>query len=319
MRALVLFALGAGCVNGFSGSSLEIDFSSSTVPLGSPYGAMPGDLPSDQRFVLYAFQNGTDSQGNPVGRLFDVATFEIRHIVDLASPCFIDVGPHVPHPGLHVSQYKSVILADNGYNPLCADPTSCLANPPAGATMQQMIDAATAVQRDIDVQALAGDAGIKVVVSASASRYGTVATSCSGPADQIPPPTCTDAASNALRLQLCQAAWSADTNLYEGTDRVLTVPLNGTTYGDVDGINPVALNAIGGAGLYVNDTLDNFDGFAIYQQTNAGMPPGTLVLFGTPTAPTRGVIHVHFTNPANPLLFADMGIFSDLGNDNVQF
>jgi len=322
MRALPAFALSlsAACVNGFSGSNLEIDFASTTQVLASPYVPDPNDLPSDQHFTLYAFQNGHDEAGDPVGFLFAVQAFELRHIVDLGSPCFIDVGDHVPHPGLHVSQYKNVILADNGYTVPCDSPAACLANPPPGATMQQMVDAATAVQRDLDVQALAGDMGIKVVVSATTTRYGAVATDCNGPEDQIPPPTCTDDASNARRLALCQATWQSDPDLFEGTDRVLTQPLNGTTYGTVDGINPISLSAVGGAGFYVNDVLDNNSGYAIYQETNGGPTPGQLILYGVPTMPTRGVFHVHMTNPDSPgAATADMAIFADLGDDNVQF
>jgi hypothetical protein len=313
MRALAPIAFCAGCVNGFSCSNLEIDFTSATPIVASAYAPRPGELPPGTHFALYAFQNGTDSQGNPVGRLFAVATFELHHIVDLASPCFIDVGAHVPHPGLHVSQFKTVILADNGYT------SGDISKPPPGATQQQMIAAATAVQRDTNVQLLAGDMGIRVVTSPSTTRYPTVAATCTVAAGQIPPPSCTDDASNALRLQLCQDTWASDPNLFEGTDRVLTQPLDGTTYGTVDGLNPVNQAPVGGAGIYVNDVLAGFDGYAIYLQSTGVPSPGTLLLFGTPTMPTRGVTHVHLTDPADATLTANMAIFANLGDNNVQF
>jgi hypothetical protein len=314
MRALfIATAFGAGCVNGFSGSNLEIDFTTATQAVASAYAPRAGDLPAGTQFTLYAFQNGTDSQGNPVGRLFAASTFELHHIIDLGSPCFIDVGAHVPHPGLHVTQYAKVILADNGYT------SGDISMPPPGATQQQMIEAGTAVQRGIDIQLLAGDMGIKVVTSASGTHYAQVGASCGGTGSTIPPPSCTDDASNALRLSLCQQTWSGDAELFEGTDRVLVQPLNGTTYGPVDGLNPITQSAVGGAGLYVNDNLDGFDGFAIYTLSPGEKSPGTLRLFGSPTMPTRGVIHVHMTDPADATLTADMAIFANLGDNNVQF
>lgn len=333
MRALRLsLAVGlAGCVNGFTGSNVQIDFSPAT-PAQAPAGATPKstELPTNIHFLLYAFQNGSDASGNPVGRLFEVRRFEIHKIVDPTSPCFIDVGPHVPHPGLHVSQYAKVIGADNGIDP------NNLANPPPGATPQQQIDVATAVQRMANVTALAGDSGMKAVTSASQATYPAVAADCAGAPDQLPPPTCTDDAANARRLALCQAAWRADPNLWEGTDRVLTAPLGGTTFGMVDGLNPVNLGPVGGAQLFVDDALVGFDGYAVYWQFDDtdgdGQPDypasfpvaqrstaGQLLVFGTPTMPTRGVTHVHLKSPSSPLVVADMAIFAGLGDDNTQF
>ena len=56
------------------------------------------------------------------------------------SPCFIDVGEHVPHPGLHVSQYAKVIGMDVGIPDFT--------NPPANATQEAKVTAATADQRE---------------------------------------------------------------------------------------------------------------------------------------------------------------------------
>jgi hypothetical protein len=261
---------------------------------------------SADHLTLYAYQ--TDPQ---VGRLFELQRFEIHKIVDLTSPCFIDVGDHVPHPGLHVSQYAAVIGQDVGIPDL--------ANPPATATDAAKTAAATAVQRQTDVALLAGAGGIKAVTSASTSTYGAVGAACSD-ATGIPPPQCTDAVSNQRRLAACQAAWAADPDYYEGTDRILTSPLNGTAHGNVDGTNPINLAPVGGAQFFIDEVLDGFDGYALYEQTDAQTTPGgTLMLFGAPTTPTRGVIHVHMTNPAAPTLFADLAIFSNVGQDDVSF
>jgi hypothetical protein len=267
-----------------------------------------GELPANSHFSLYGIQEiaGED-------HLFELQRFEVHRLVDLTSPCFIDVGDHVPHPGLHVSMYASKIAEDTGI----AD----IANPPPTATEQQRIELATAMQRMKDVQSIASGPPIpiNVVTSASTSVYPAVAADCNGPADQIPPPACMDDASNQRRLALCQAAWKADPNLFEGTDRVLTAPLNGITHGMVDGVNPVNMAPVGGAQLFVDNALDNVDAFAIYFQVDGVDTPGTQLFSGRPTMPTRGVLHVHLVSPLNPALTAEMAVFVDLGQDDVQF
>jgi hypothetical protein len=173
------------------------------------------------------------------------------------------------------------------------------------------------------------------VTSASVTTYPAVAADCNGPDGKIPPPTCTDETSNARRLAACQDIWHGDPLLFEGTDRVLTAPLNGTTHGFVDGQNPINLSLVGGAQFYVTTALGGTDAYAVYWQfddaNGDGMPDvpdpsppgttalGTLVFFGHPQMITRGVEHVHLTSPLSPILTAEMAIFVDLGDDNVQF
>jgi len=268
---------------------------------------MAGELPANSHFSLYGIQQSAGED-----HLFELERFEVHRLVDLTSPCFIDVGEHVPHPGLHVSMYASKIAEDTGI----AD----IANPPPTATEQQKIELATALQRMKDVQLIASGPPIpiNVVTSASTSVYPPVAADCNGPADQLPPPTCMDDASNQRRLALCQVAWK-DPNLFEGTDRVLTAPLGGITHGMVDGVNPINMAPVGGAQFFVDEALDNIDAFAVYTQADGVDTPGTQLLFGRPTMPTRGVLHVHLVSPINPALTAEMAVFVDLGQDDVHF
>ena len=303
--ALVTLAL-AGCIDGFHGSNVQVDFAPGT-PVEADVGATPGagEIPANAHFTLYAVSGDAT-----VGRLFELQRFEIHHLVDLTSPCFIDVGPHVPHPGLHVSQYAKVIEQDTGI----PDPT----NPPPGASSASETEAATALQRQMNVALLAGAGGLDVVTSASTATYPAVAADCSG-GPGIPPPTCTDEKSNQRRLAACQAAWHADPGYFEGTDRDLTSPLAGTTYGMVDGLNPVNLAPVGGAQFFVDSELAGFDAFAIYWQADGMDDPGTLLFYGTPTMPTRGVVHVHMTSPGTPGLTADLAIFANVDQDSVHF
>ena len=304
---LVSALVGGGCVDGFAGSNVQIELSPATPAQASP-GTTPraDQLPANAHYKLFAIQDGGDRQF-----LFEVQRFEVHTIVDVASPCFIDVGAHVPHQGLHVSEFARRIALDTGIPDF--------RNPPPEATEQQRIDAATAAQRMLNIASLAGDNGIKVVSSASESTYPGVAADCDGAEELIPPPRCSDDASNARRLERCQVAWAADPSLWEGTDRVLTAPLAGTTFGFVDGMNPVNLAPVGGAQFFVEEDLTSMDAFALYWQLDGETAPGDLVLYGTPTRPTRGVTRVHMTSPSSPLFTADLAIFNDLGDDEVHF
>ncbi|HUJ59203.1 MAG TPA: hypothetical protein VLX92_11945 [Kofleriaceae bacterium] len=311
-RTAALFVVAAsGCIDSFQGSNVQFDFSPA-MPVEASVGATPGagEVPANVHFTFYALEDGLDAQGNPVGRMFAVQDFEIHHIVDLASPCFIDVGSHVPYPGLHVSQYLTMVQEATGI--------SDVANPPPTATTAQEEEVATAIQRDTDVKLLGGPTGIKVVSSASDGTYGPVAADCVD-GSKIPPPTCTDPDSNKRRLEMCQAAWKADPSYFEGTDRVLTAPLDGVTHGMVDGMNPVNLAPVGGAQFYVTAELAGFSSFAIFQQTDDTDGPGTLLMYGTATMNTLGVQHVHMTSPASPALTAEVAIFGDLSDDDPTF
>ena len=267
--------------------------------------------PDGTHYSVYAFE---DDPMN--GRIFQLQQFEIHTLVQFDSPCFIDVGEHVEHPGLHVSQYAKVIGMDVGI----PDYT----NPPPNATEADKITAATAAQRELKAQLIGGLVPgflpIKSVTSASTAVYPAVGADCSD-ATGIPPPDCIDAVSNERRLAACQAFWTDHKDYYEGTDRILTSPLNGTAYGNVDGKNPTNMAPVGGAGFYMDEVLDGFDSYAVYQQMDgaAANDPGTQILVGgNPTMETRGVVRVHMTDPTGSLS-ADMAIFSDLGEDNVSF
>jgi hypothetical protein len=303
--------LAAGCVQPFQGSNVQFDFSP-TMLVQASAGAMPGsgELPHDVHFTFYAIEDGDNGSGSAVESMFAVTQFEVHRIVDLTSPCFIDVGAHVPYPGLHVSQYANVIEQATGItNP---------AAPPAGTTQAEEVEVATAIQRMTDIGLLEGPTGIKVVTSTSSASYPPLATNCTDESG-IPPPTCTDSASNARRLAMCQAMWKANPDYYEGTDRVLTAPLNGTDDGDVDGLDPINDAPVGGAQFFANTELAGVDAYAVYWQVD-GMPdPGNLLLYGTPTMPTQGVYHVAMTSPTTPGITAAVAIFANLDANNSSF
>ena len=169
----------------------------------------------------------------------------------------------------------------------------------------------------LNINALGGGTGIRVVTSHSTGAYPMVATDCESAG--IPPAMCVDPDANARRLAACQAAWAADSSLWEGTDRILTAPLAGTTFGLVNGNNPINLAPVGGAQLFVDEDLTGMDAFAIYWQLDDNDGLGNLLLYGTPHMPTRGVMHVELTSLTNPALTAELAIFPGLGHDDVNF
>lgn len=306
-QTVVVAATLVGCVDGFRGSNIQIDLPQ-TTPRQASFGTQPspGQLPANAYFSLYGIVDAANGSN-----LFELQRFEIHPIVDVNSPCFIDVGEHVPYPGIHVSQFGARVAADTGIDDVSM--------PPADATEQEKIDAATALQRMGNIAALGGAMGIKVVTSATTGTYPDVAPDCTHVDGMIPPPTCADRDSNAQRLALCTAAWDADTALWEGTDRVLTSPLNGTTFGMVDGRNPVNLAPVGGAQWFVDEDVSGMNAFAIYWQMDGVDGLGNLLLYGTPTVTTRGVRHVELVSPINPTFTAELVIFPDLDDDSVHF
>ena len=296
----------AGCVESFRGSNVQIDLSPAMPVQASP-GVVPGpgELPSNIHFRLYAIDETDETD-----QLFEIQRFEIHKIVDTRSPCFIDATSNVEYPGLHVTEFSNMVAADTGIT----DPSM----PPPGASEDDQIAAATAQQRMANVAALGGAAGIKVVASASEADYPIVNATCEGAG--IPPANCTDPEHNARRLAQCQAFWDANPDYFEGTDRVLTAPLNGTTFGMVVGVNPVSPAPIGGAQFFTDEALAEIDQYAIYYQTDGVDEPGTLLLSGRPVTVTRGVQHVELSSPPFPnLVSAQMAVFVDLGEDDVHF
>jgi len=320
-----------GCVDGFKGSNIQIDLRNKTAtstefPVQAGFGqaVAPGVLAQNTHFTLYGLPD-TSMQGN----LVELTRFEVHRLVDLSSPCFIDVADEasdrVPYPGIHVTKYGEKVGEANGF----VAPYT-LANPPPDATDRQKIEAATAEQRmenivklSIDIPDAAGKVGVRAVTTASAMLYPQVAADCNGPADEIPPPTCDDEASNQRRLSLCQASWASDPNLWEGTDRVLTQPLAGITRGMADGVNPVNAAPVDGASFFIDDPLTLYKGFAINSQTDNVEGPGTRIVTSVAiNVVTRGVTRVTLAGAAPgggaPIVVL-MSMFTDLSNDSVHF
>lgn len=331
--------LGASaCVTPFSGSDVQIDFTHqvcsqtscpSWVPVIGNAAPGPEQPPANTYYILYAVTTKTDDTGNVVANyLFDVQHFEIRNLIDISSPCFIDL-EDAPFPGLHVTEFANKVMEQTGIS----DPM----NPPASATAGQITDVLDALRRVSFLQPLQG--GVQAVVDVSEVNYGPSETRCieddaSTDTSKFPPPKCTGDRSNANRLALCRAFWKDNPSFYEGSDTVFAVPLNGFVRGFVEGSNPKNGGFIGGTDFSNPTVLEADSYFVAYQFKDLdhdGMPDfptgtpdddkkdGHLMLTGRPVHAARGVINALLVDPADGSYTAQMAIFPDLADDGTHF
>lgn len=333
LRLVVIAAcLGAvvGCVEPYGGSNVQITFSIATPTAAAP-GATPEENqpPANTHLVLFAADyqyqvddNGDevlDGDGEPIveeAYVFRIKEFEIVPLIDTSSPCFIDL-EDARFPGVHVTSFLDRLQQETGItDPFAADQDE-----------GDVIDVLTAERRMELLPNLSTD--LKTVTAHSSYSYPPMASGCGGDPSMIPPPQCFDDASNALRLELCQAAWAeAGTDFYEGSDKVFSLPLNGQFYGMVEGANPVNDAPVGGSGFFVDTNLVGMDSLWINWDYDDPAddpngvdrsPTGYHFMRGSPEQYARGVINATLVNYNDSGIGADVAIFPDLANDDVHF
>lgn len=342
--ALVCALLASACVDEFDGANIQIDFGPFMPPQARTGVGTPGLIfPASSHYRLYGIRATKDGNGTTVSEDYtEIQRFEIHRIVEGTSPCYLDPA-ETRYPGIHVTRFEARLKEDTGI-------TDITAPRPPGATEQDEIDVATAIQRTRNVTLLgrgpnpmamprADPGGLKAVTSVSTALYPTAGTVCienGGDPSLVPPPECSGNDSNRVRLQLCQAFWSQNPDYYEGTDRVLTEPLAGQYFGIVIGQSPINGAFLGGTQFFVEDPTVGYDGFAIFQQYDdlngdgtpdppMGFPApatqyGNPVVSGAPRSQTRGVTRAVLLGTGNPeAVFAELAIFPDLGGDDVHF
>jgi hypothetical protein len=320
-HAFLLAAVAAaagGCVDGFKGSNVQIDFSA-RVLAGGP----TEPVPPDTFFTLYAVDQVVSEETGLVTAeyLFDVHRFAIQPAVDLSSPCNIDIEGS-PYPGLHVTAFPDKEREQTG-----------VTDPLAPGQDEQGVQRVLTADARLEAAEMLQE--VKAVTSASITEYPALAADCVeaiGDQNMIPPPTCLGEASNLVRLRVCRGVWASDPLLFEGNDKSLTALKNGELYGFVQGQNPVNGATLGGAQIFVDEVLD-FDAYSINFQYNDRdgdgdpdyppgvdpVPAGFPYLAGYPEVRTRGVINVPMVNRDDPSISAQMAIFADLGNDPITF
>ncbi|MBE7453404.1 MAG: hypothetical protein HS111_32435 [Kofleriaceae bacterium] len=342
-----------GCIEPLRGSNVQFDFAEG-VPAVADRGATPNgeQPPADTFLALYAVdlefvdadgdgRVDLDANGEPIAstaHLYEVHRFEIRKLINRASPCFIDI-EGAPFPGVHVTQYGRKMRERIGID--LDDPSAPYDD---SLPRNDAIDALTADRRmellprlENELKAVTSTDSLGQVGRAdfqypATAPVGTCADTTPGLAD-LPHPTCLDDASNALRLRLCQELWAeAGPDFYEGSDKVFTLPLNGKFYGLVEGENPINSGFVGGAGFYVDENLLGVDAYVVNWQykdlDGDGIPdaPGGVVidtgspyLFGRTHVISRGVVSATMRNLYDSHIRAEMAVFPDLGSDRVNF
>jgi hypothetical protein len=320
----------SACVDPLSGSDVQIDFSNAVQAAARP-GATPApNQPKANTFYrLYAIEDRVDTSDTVIQEYtYAIRDYEIRSIVDQSSPCFIDL-EDTRFPGIHVTKYADKVAEQVDIK----DPL----HPRADATAAE-ID--SVVDAQLRISHL-GDFESKVfaVVDASNAQYGPSETACvdDSPVDEtkFPPPKCTGDKANALRLKLCKEFWAAHPDLYEGSDKVFTLPLNGHFRGIVEGSNPANGGFLGGSEFTVSAVLDKFDSYLVtwqFKDLNGDGTPdfadatpaadkklGHPYMTGTPIRVARGVINVLLSNADDPSISAEMAIFPDFADRGTHF
>jgi hypothetical protein len=343
----------AGCVDSFSGSNLQLTLSESVqVPGDGGFGRPPANT----HYVFYAvdFEFETDEDGNRVldangepvvarSYSFKVAEFEVVPAIDTANPCFME-DDEARYPGVHVNYALDRLAADLAAKYGVAEFKAF--DPPEGASPGDVIDLLTAEVRDRNLPSLQNT--LKAIVSHQPVVLPAVAASCDAGADDlVPPPACFSDEANQQRKRVCERFLADNPDYYVGSDRVLTLPLNGTYFGMVDGADPRNNQFVGGAALFVDLNLRDVDAMLLNWQYNCAVdgaegfiakgrddctplyPAGTArperseigyhYMSGRAERNVRRVISVPMSNSTFAQLTGEVAIYPDLGSDDVHF
>lgn len=348
----VLCLFGSGCVDAFGGAAYLMDFQPGvkTPALEGDTPPGPATPPFNTYFSFYVVQyvyqtdaNGviqTDSNGDPIidkSFAHNTVDFEIARLIDTESPCFIDIEED-PFPGIQISEIVQRLKDDYIIN----DPIAETDKP-----LNQRIEIVTAQARDALLTDLQNK--VKAIVSFSVVQppghpdsglaVGTLCIPDGGDRTDIPPSTCSDDESNAVRLNLCSAYWAANPRFYQGNDRTYTLPRSGQWFGAVNGTNPKnAAPYLGGAKFFSRSALtpNEVDALLMNWQYKdrdgdgqpdypAGTPEaeksliGHHYMSGEPSGAVRGTIRIEMHNRTVDAVEGDITIFYGLGDDAVQF
>jgi hypothetical protein len=293
------FLLLPACVDNFNGSVIELFLHGGVQVPGDDPGGF-GRPPSDTHYEIYV---GKDQS------VFHVIDFDIRPIIDLANPCFIE-GASARFPGLHstkiVQKIVDVAMADGNVDDLEAG------------------DIANAQSRFANMGLLASSLKVLALHEAGLTNAALDSLLATVPAADM-----TDDATNAQRLAVCQAIWRQHPGDYVGTDTVLSIPLNGVYYGLVEATDPRNGSFLGGGSIHSALALDAFDSFRVNWNWNdpadaraASLPPSTIgyhYMAGKPVQRERGVTNIAIVNDDFTQIAGDVSIFTNLGEDDVHF
>ena len=193
-----------GCVDAFPGANVQIDFGSATPAPAQVGAVIPADSqqpPANTYLSLYASKDTVENDVVVRSDLFEVQRFEIRPVIDQASPCFIDLDD-ARFPGLHATRFYPKLLEAVGLAADDADPSKDAQTLVKFQSLSKndRIDALGGRQRALLLPQLQN--AITTVASASLTfKFGPVAASCvendaGVDPNLIPPPGCSGEDSN---------------------------------------------------------------------------------------------------------------------------
>jgi hypothetical protein len=304
LRAHLLVLLAAGaCVESHNGSKVELLLRGGVhVPGTEP--PTPGQPPSDTHYELYVVKG--------VG-VFKIAEIDIRPAIKLSDPCFIEEAG-ARFEGLHSTRIVAKLTE--------------AATADGEVSEREAGEIADARARVGNMPAL--EAALKVMALHQPGLTEARIAQLTAPANGVPPADLIDDASNAARLRACQAIWRENPGYYVGTDKITTIPLNGTYLGMVEAMDPRNGGFLGGGAIDVDASFPDFDALRINWNFNdpadprrASFPPSEIgwhYMAGPAVQRVRGVINVSLVNQDHGRrISGEASVYTELARDDVNF
>jgi hypothetical protein len=286
-----------GCIDSYNGSKVEMFLHGGVHVPGTDEGN--GQPPADTHYEAYVVKD------DAVFKLFE---FDIRPVIKRSDPCFIEE-PTARFPGLHSTKIVEKLIA--------------AAEADGNVSALEAGDIALA---KIRVSNMPGLEGLKVVVS---HEPGLTDAAVAQLVSTVPSSELIDDATNADRLRVCQGLWRAHFGYYVGTDKVLTIPLNGIYHGLVAALDPRNMGPLGGGQVDVAVAIPDFDAMRVNWSFNDPNDPrreamspsmiGWHYMAGKAVQRTRGVTNVTLVNQDFAQISGEVSVFTQLADDDVHF
>jgi hypothetical protein len=291
--------LAAACVDNANGSKIELFLHGGVqVPADPPVNGRP---PSDTHYEIWVLRDTS---------VFHIADFDIRPALKMEDPCFIEE-EGARFAGLHSTKIYAKLLELARQHPDSVTP----------------IEAGDIASAKVRVGAmLALETGLKAMTG---HEPGLTEARIAELTADVPDPNLTDDASNAQRLARCKQIWHDHPGYYVATDKVLTIPLNGTYYGLVEATDPRNNGLVGGGSIETDLSFPQFDALRVNWNWNDpndtrkdSYPPSNIgyhYMAGKPEDRVRGVINVTVVNQDFGSISGEVSIYTDLARDDVHF
>lgn len=297
---ILVAAAASGCIENHNGSKVELFLRGGThIPGDDPPGF--GRPPSDTHYELYVVKDEA---------VFEIGEFDVQPAILRSNPCFIE------EEGSRFAGLHSTRIVEKLQEAALADGT---------VTDIEAGDLALARTRVANMAGL--EAALKAItVHEPGLTNGTIAQLGAN----VPAADRIDDASNRERLDVCKTIWKAHPGYYVGTDKITTIPLNGTYLGMVEGSDPRNGIFVGGAAINSDISFPGFSGLRINWNFNdandprrAGYPPSNLgyhYMSGETIQRVRGVYNISLVNKDfGRSISGEASVYTDMGRDDVHF